>query len=191
MLHFVPLVPWPEYFMRYETTILLDIYHALYPKGGFEVVFVGVEVDTSDSTSDPSALEEYFEDKLSIMPWTAIPISDIKSSTFWETLFPLAGHLASHSSVSFVIDPTGKLLQCHADSLFYFYGARAYPFTDERMECILREDAEAREHPSITKLLASSERNHLINNNNQVHVYSGIRSLCIPFRHPSFSTLVY
>ncbi|KAK1405465.1 hypothetical protein POM88_005070 [Heracleum sosnowskyi] len=29
------------------------------------------------------------------------------------------------------------------------------------------EDAEARKHPSITKLLASSERTHLINNNNQ------------------------
>ncbi|KAK1405470.1 hypothetical protein POM88_005075 [Heracleum sosnowskyi] len=61
----------------------------------------------------------------------------------------------------------GMVLRCNANDIFHMFGACAYPFTDERMECLLREVAEARKHPSITKLLASSERNHLINNDNQ------------------------
>lgn len=181
MLHFVPLVPWPEYFMRYETTILMDIYHTLHPKGGFEVVFIGVEVDSADANSNPHTLEECFEDKLSIMPWTAIPFSGIKFRTYWEKLFPLSGYLASYSPTSFVIDPNGMVLQCNVNDLFYWYGTRAYPFTDERLECISREDARARKHPFITKLLASSECTHLINNNNQVFICSSICFLCLPF----------
>ncbi|KAL8131164.1 hypothetical protein AgCh_007187 [Apium graveolens] len=38
-----------------------------------------------------------------------------------------------------------------------------------RRKCLLHEDAEARKHPSITKLLASSECDHLINNDNQAN----------------------
>ncbi|XP_074362254.1 putative nucleoredoxin 1 [Apium graveolens] len=167
VLHFVPLVPWPEYFMRYETTILMDIYHVLQRKGGFEVVFIGVEVDSAYANSNPHALEECFEDKLSIMPWMAVPFSDIKFRTYWEKLFPLSGYLSGYSPTSFVFDHSGMLLQCNVNDLFYLYGAHAYPFTDKRMECLLREDAEARKRPSITKLLASSERTHLINNRNQ------------------------
>ncbi|XP_074369735.1 putative nucleoredoxin 1 [Apium graveolens] len=167
VLHFVSLLPWPEYFMRYETKILMDIYHILHPKGGFEVVFIGVEVDSAYANSNPHALEECFEDKLSIMPWTAVPFSNIKFRTYWENLFPLSGYLSGYSPTSFVFDPSGMLLQCNVNDLFYLYGARAYPFTDKRMECLLREDAEARKHPSITKLITSSERTHLINNRNQ------------------------
>lgn len=173
VLHFVPLGPWSESYMTFDTTILLDIYRELQPKGGFEVVFVGVEVDYFPSPDldcigeNFSTLEDCFEYKFSSMPWTAIPFSDFKSRKLLETRFPLSGFLSFDTSTSVVIDPTGKVLRSHANNVFESYGARAYPFTDERMKCILSENDEARKHPSITKLLASLERNFLINKNNQ------------------------
>ncbi|KAL1821390.1 probable nucleoredoxin 1 [Daucus carota subsp. sativus] len=167
VLHFVPLVPWSEYWMRFETTILLDVYNALLPKGDFEVVFIGVQLDTASAASNCPTPRECFENKFSIMPWIGIPFSDVKSRTDWETVFPLSGFLTRDTPASFVIDHTGMVLQCNAKDIFHMYGARAYPFTDKRIKCLLKEDAEARNHPSITKLLASSERNHLINKDNQ------------------------
>ncbi|KAL1803828.1 hypothetical protein ACET3Z_032475 [Daucus carota] len=164
---------WSESYMTYDTTILLDIYRELQPKGGFEVVFVGVEVDYfPDPDLDClgqkfSTLEDCFEYKFSSMPWPAIPFSDTKSRKLF-TRFPLsAGYLSFDVSASVVIDPTGKVLRTNANNLFESYGARAYPFTHERMKCILYEIYEAGKRPSVMKLLASPERDFLINKNNQ------------------------
>lgn len=172
MLHFVTLNS-RAIDLTYRTTILRDMYHVLQPKGGFEVVFFGVPVDAVFSDPDTlllhqSTLQKYFEDIFSLMPWTAIPFSDIKSMEYWESIFPISGTLTDYCSISFVVDPTGKVLLCHADNVFSSYGARAYPFTDERIKCIASEDTEAWERPSITKLLASPERDFLINKDNQV-----------------------
>ncbi|KAL8130844.1 putative nucleoredoxin 1 [Apium graveolens] len=173
VLHFVPLGPWCESYMTNDTTILLDIYRDLQRKGGFEVVFVGVEVDYFPEP-DPdcigkifSTLEDCFEYKFSSMPWTAIPFCDIKSRKFLETRFPLSGFLSFDDLASVVIDPTGKVLHTYANTIFESYGARAYPFTHERMKCMISEIYEARKHPSVMKLLASLERNFLIDMNNQ------------------------
>lgn len=43
-----------------------------------------------------------------------------------------------------------------------------YPFTDERFKCIASEDTESWKRTSITKLLASPDRDYLINRDNQV-----------------------
>lgn len=57
----------------------------------------------------------------SVMPWTAIPFSDIKSREYyWESIFPISGSLTDYLLTSYVIDPTGMILQCYADNLFLF-----------------------------------------------------------------------
>lgn len=173
MLHFVALKCQAAKDLKYRTTILLDMYHVLQPKGGFEVVFIGVPVDAA-AASDPdtllvhqSTLQKYYEDLFSFMPWTAIPFSDIRSMEYWESIFSMFG-LTDYGSISYVIDPTGMVLQCHVDNLFSYYGARAYPFTDARFKCIASEDTESWNRTCITKLLASPERDFLINKDNQV-----------------------
>ncbi|KAL8146091.1 hypothetical protein AgCh_004003 [Apium graveolens] len=66
--------------------------------------------------------------------------------------------------VSFVIDPTGVVLQCQADHYFQEYGAPGYPFIDGKVKILISEDNAARQHPSITNLLASPERDFVISN---------------------------
>lgn len=171
VLHFVPLVPWNSHLMLYVTS-LIETYNALHLYHDFEVVFIGVNIGKFPSNPqtllDP-ALEKCFEEKFSIMPWTAIPFSDITHQKSLETRlrFPFSRFVYDVYTVSVVVDRTGLVLQCQADDFFLWYGARAYPFTLKRVERLMFEDAETSKHPSITTLLTSLGRDYLINKDNQ------------------------
>ncbi|KAL1821908.1 hypothetical protein ACET3Z_016777 [Daucus carota] len=171
VLHFVPLVPWNSHLRLYVES-LIDTYKALHPDGGFEVVFVGVKIGTFPS--DPHtllnpSLEKCFEEKFSIMPWTAVPFSDIVSQKSLERRlrFPFSRFVYDVYTVSVVLDPSGLVLQCQADDFFLWYGARAYPFTLERIDYLMSADKEMSKHPSVTRLLTSFGRDYVINKDNQ------------------------
>uniref|UniRef100_A0A166EHT0 Thioredoxin-like fold domain-containing protein n=1 Tax=Daucus carota subsp. sativus TaxID=79200 RepID=A0A166EHT0_DAUCS len=69
--------------------------------------------------------------------------------------------------LSVVVDPAGVVLQTYADGFFSWFGPRAYPFSDKRIERLRREDRDALNHPSISKLLNSPHCSYVINNQNQ------------------------
>lgn len=156
------------------TTSLVDIYNAIHPKGGFEVVFIGIK--HTESSCNPDKLVKHYEKLFSTMPWPAIPFFDIKPPEYFTTNFrfpsdwlrTIYGH-----TLSVVIDPTGVVLQYGADHLFSCYGAEAYPFSDQRIDFLISQDKAAlKNHPSITTLLTSPGRDYLINSENQVSILS-------------------
>ena len=69
--------------------------------------------------------------------------------------------------LSVVVDPAGVVLQTYADGFFSWFGPRAYPFSDKRIERLRRQDRDALNHPSISKLLNSPHCSYVINNQNQ------------------------
>lgn len=165
----MPLVRWSDKLRLYVTS-LVDIYNAIYSKGGFEVVFVGVKF--GKYASNPQKLLKYFEQKFSIMPWLAIPFSDIESTEYWEARlrFPFSPWGESDTA-SVVIDPTGVVLKWCADDFFVRYGAEAYPFTDKRIGFLKSQDKDDLKHPSITNLLTSPQRDYVINNEKKVYFF--------------------
>lgn len=156
----------------------MDIYNAINPKGGFEVVLVGFTPDYTGSSTPPhsafdeSFLEERFEEMFSIMPWTAIPFSDTECRNCLENKLrlPVSHVVGERQPFSVVVDPAGVVLQTYADVYFFYCGVWAYPFSDERIKCLKYEDEVVLNHPSITKLLTFPGRNYVINNQNQVYL---------------------
>ncbi|KAL1812432.1 hypothetical protein ACET3Z_022497 [Daucus carota] len=166
VLHFVPLVKWSNKLRLYVSS-LVDIYNARHSKGGLEVVFVGLKF--GKNASNPQKLSKYFEQKFSMMPWLAIPFSDIESPEHWEARvrFPLTPWIGEYDTASVVIDPTGVVLKWFADDYFVRYGAEGYPFTDKRIGFLKSRDKEALKYPSVTNRLTSPQRDYVINNKNQ------------------------
>ncbi|KAL6541947.1 hypothetical protein OROGR_011433 [Orobanche gracilis] len=145
---------------------LMQVYMDLWPIDGFEVVFVDVNDDSISGAILPAfsyqELEKHYEDILSYMPWTAIPLSDVTSRKQLTQRFGLPEVL--YVNYSLVFDSTGKLLQ-HGDlSLFHKYGALGYPFSDERINYLKSEDDRISKQPSLKELLASPQRDYLISN---------------------------
>lgn len=156
-----------------ETTCLVDIYNELQPKGCLEVVFVAAPDATVSSNQEvySSPEEQNFKERYSIMPWLSIPFSDFESRKHLGKRFGGISGFRDRSCVSFVIDPAGVVLRCEADHYFQEYGAPGYPFSEEKIEILISEDNTARQHPLITTLLASPERNYVISNSgDQVYI---------------------
>ncbi|KAL6499767.1 hypothetical protein OROGR_027677 [Orobanche gracilis] len=144
-----------------HTGHLVEIYPKLLSSGcPFEVVFVSVS-DVSDGTEDAS--QKRFEEMFSFMPWTAVPFFD--SEEILANCFVASEHGSYHLPSSFVISNTGVVLQHDARPIFRVLGADAYPFSDERIERLILEDDLFREpRLSLKALLASPERDYVINN---------------------------
>lgn len=147
---------------------LMDTYSKLQHKSGFEVVFVNVD-DAVDSfsgeisrTPSQGGPEQQSEEVFSLMPWTAIPLSDITTRNCLKRRFGVPEKLYIGTPV--VVDSTGLVLQSHAYTIFRNYGAQGYPFTDERLDFLESEDDAAARQPSLKALLASPERDYLISN---------------------------
>ncbi|XP_074375712.1 putative nucleoredoxin 1 [Apium graveolens] len=158
VLYFMPLTPYHDS-LGTLTTHLLDVYSKLQPRGDFEIVLVATNDHVSHYYQGASTTpRERFRELFSTMPWPAIPFFDLESRKRLETIFG--------NSSSAIIDPRGVVLQCEADPLFLRYGADAYPFTNERIQSIDFEDnlVLMQQPLSIKKLLATPERDYLINN---------------------------
>lgn len=152
---------------------LEDIYTKLHPKGDFEIVFVALR----DDGEIPSNIRQCLQHIFSMMPCPAIPCSDQKSIHRLERMFGIH-NTKQYGPKSFIIDPTGVVLQSHATPLLLSYGAAAYPFTNERIQFLDSEDSLFRTQPlSVEKLLSSPDRDYLINNKGD-QVYNSMTPCC-------------
>ena len=124
------------------------------------VVLVAYETDiTLGFNKNP---EKQFEALFSLMPWTAIPFSDVASRDCLSRRF---GIRRSEPKLDlFVIDSTGMVVQDSCFQLFEKYGGLAYPFTDGRIQFLESQDAALAERPSLKMLLASHERDYVVSN---------------------------
>ncbi|KAL8105125.1 hypothetical protein AgCh_029062 [Apium graveolens] len=64
-----------------------------------------------------------------------------------------------------IVDPSGMILQYFGRGILLDYGARGYPFSNQRLDFLKSEDAAAARQPSLHTLLASSKCDYLISNN--------------------------
>ncbi|KAK1349793.1 hypothetical protein POM88_054756 [Heracleum sosnowskyi] len=151
-------------FMEY----LIHTYNSLQHKSGFEVVFVNVDdaVDILNGEISPARSQDgpkkHFEDIISCMPWTAIPLSDITSRERIKRRFGVPVKLYIGAPV--VVDSTGMIVQSDAYMIIRNYRALGYPFSDERIDLLESEEYAAARQPSLKALLASPERDYLISN---------------------------
>ena len=88
----------------------------------FEVVFIS-------SDNEQTSFEEFFEG----MPWLALPFGDLRKANLTR-LFKVFG-----IPKLVVIGPSGKTVSTEARELIILHGAKAYPFTEERLKEIEAE----------------------------------------------------
>eukprot|EP01018_Ginkgo_biloba_P027560 Gb_39281 [translate_table: standard] len=109
------------------TPNLIQVYNELKERGeAFEIVFIS-------SDKDQNAFEEYFAS----MPWLALPYGD-KLKKDLNKFFRVEG-----IPTLIVIGPDGKTVTTDARSLVSRHGAKAYPFTTERLEKLQKEIEES------------------------------------------------
>lgn len=140
---------------------LIDVYHQIHHKSPFEVVLIPLTFPL-DLEDDPQFDPHHaFSRIFSCMPWTAIPYSDFNSRQRLQAMFGFNETVYPDASL---IDPTGLILAVYGNSLFSSFGARGFPYTDQRIEFLVAEERALRKHPSIYNLLASPEHEYVISN---------------------------
>ncbi|PIN22643.1 Thioredoxin, nucleoredoxin [Handroanthus impetiginosus] len=150
---------------RKFTPVLVNAYEQLRNcDPGFEVVFVSSDED-----------HDAFDDYRALMPWLAIPFSDLDSKKALNRRFDVEG-------IPFLIilqpnDDTEDSMVLDGVDLIYRYGTQAYPFTKERLEELLRDEKDKHENQTLLDLLTNHERDFLIGHKlpKQVPVTSLIR----------------
>lgn len=97
---------------------LFEVYHKIkQEEGAIEVIFIS-------SDRDQASFDEFF----STMPWLALPFDDSRKASL-NRLFKVQG-----IPKLVAIGPTGKTVTTEARDLIIVHGAKAYPFTDERLK---------------------------------------------------------
>ncbi|XP_010923905.1 probable nucleoredoxin 2 [Elaeis guineensis] len=137
------------------TPVLTHVYHQLKQDGSdFEIVFVS-------SDEDHASFERFH----SLMPWPAIPFSDLQSRRSLTQRFQIEGIPSL-----IIINSKGELIRTDGVELINRYECRAFPFTSEKM-AELEADEEAK-HASQTleKLLSLNGRDCVINHKRQVPI---------------------
>ncbi|KAI9109162.1 hypothetical protein K1719_019785 [Acacia pycnantha] len=133
---------------RRFTGMLIGIYEELRNKvPGFEVVYVS-------SDENLSAFEAFYAH----MPWLAIPFSDV------DTKIAL--------NKKFDVEAIPRLVILHPNKdeatvndgveLLNRYGVLAYPFTNERLEELKKEDKERQENQTLMNLLTNPKRDYVL-----------------------------
>lgn len=128
----------------------------------FEVVLVASDdwyLSTSRyATPFPEAL---FTQICQDMPWLSVPFQDRRASQHIVHRLGLAGLVPCWFTL---IDSSGRLLKRDVSHSVQTYGPEGFPFSDQRTDEIDSEDERALENLSLVSLLASSDRDYLINN---------------------------
>ncbi|KAL6561993.1 hypothetical protein OROGR_003000 [Orobanche gracilis] len=161
-LLFIPLCL-DHHFARWTTMLLTEVYNNLPSNSGFEVVFVAInDLDYGDPL--PKDPHKHFLDMFSLMPWTAIPFSDIPTEEYLHRRFGFHFSIGSECSIV-IVDPMSVVLQ-YRDSvkIIELYGALGYPFSDERIEYLESEFNAAAAQPSLKTIMASPQRDYVISN---------------------------
>ncbi|XP_042494682.1 probable nucleoredoxin 2 [Macadamia integrifolia] len=135
---------------RNFTTVLASVYEQLKGQGvSFEIVFV-----SSDEDADA------FDNYRACMPWLAIPFSDLETKKALNRRFDVEG---IPCLIIFQPNDNEDAGTLHDGvEIIDRFGARAFPFTKERLEELEKELREKYESQTLTNLLASQTRDFLL-----------------------------
>nr|KJB14360.1 hypothetical protein B456_002G121200 [Gossypium raimondii] len=126
--------------------VLIGVYEQLKSNGSnFEIVFVS-------SDEDLSAFNSYRES----MPWLSIPFSDLETKKALNRKFEVEG-----IPYLIILQPDGSTLHDGVE-LIYRYGIEAFPFTEEKLEELRREERMKHESQTLTNLLINPGRDYLL-----------------------------
>ncbi|KHG29175.1 hypothetical protein F383_13074 [Gossypium arboreum] len=126
--------------------VLIGVYEQLKSNGSnFEIVFVS-------SDEDLSAFNSYRES----MPWLSIPFSDLETKKALNRKFEVEG-----IPYLIILQPDGSTLHDGVE-LIYRYGIEAFPFTEEKLEELRREERMKHESQTLTNLLTNPGRDYLL-----------------------------
>ncbi|KAK7855861.1 probable nucleoredoxin 2 isoform X1 [Quercus suber] len=135
---------------RIFTPVLVDMYEQLKTNGSnFEIVYVS-------SDEDLNAFNNYHE----LMPWLAIPFSDLETKKALNRKFDIEG-----IPCLVILQPNNNKDDAtlhEGVELVYRYGVRAFPFTKERLENLLEEEREKHERQTLTNLITNHDRDYLL-----------------------------
>ncbi|KAK8947851.1 putative nucleoredoxin 1 [Platanthera guangdongensis] len=135
---------------RRFTPILAEAYNELASRNSnFEIIFISGDEDDED-----------FADYFAKMPWLAIPFSDEDTRGSLSTEFDVRGY-----PTVVIIDKNGELLTDEAVQGVRDYGAEGFPFTDEKIERLKKEEEEARLNQTITTVLVTNTRDFVLTGN--------------------------
>ncbi|KAJ8758991.1 hypothetical protein K2173_003229 [Erythroxylum novogranatense] len=133
---------------RRFTPVLMEVYEQLSSKGNFEVVFIS-------SDRDDDSFNAYFTK----MPWLAIPFADSVIRKHVKELFKVTGIPNLH-----IFDSDGKISSNQGVNIIKDYGAEAYPFSLEKLDCLRVEQENVKKNQNLSSLLVSKSRDYLISN---------------------------
>ncbi|MFQ6621682.1 hypothetical protein Gotur_001716 [Gossypium turneri] len=126
--------------------VLIGVYEQLKSNGSnFEIIFVS-------SDEDLSAFNSYRES----MPWLSIPFSDLETKKALNRKFEVEG-----IPYLIILQPDGSTLHDGVE-LIYRYGIEAFPFTEEKLEELRREERMKHESQTLTNLLTNPGRDYLL-----------------------------
>lgn len=130
------------------TPNLVEVYEELSPKGDFEVIFISSDRD-----------DESFNGYFAKMPWLALPFSDSETRKRLKELFKVRG-------IPFlvILDVNGKVSTTQGVRIVREYGVNGYPFTEERINSLKEEEEAAKKNQSLSSILVSGSRSHLVKN---------------------------
>ncbi|XP_059633175.1 probable nucleoredoxin 2 isoform X2 [Cornus florida] len=132
--------------------VLVDAYEQLKSCGlglGFEIVFVS-------SDEDLDAFNKY----RSVMPWLAIPFSDLETKKALNRRFDIEG-----IPCLIILQPNwtkDDSTLYDGVELIYRYGVQAFPFTKEKLEELQKEEREKHEKQTVISLLTNHDRDFLL-----------------------------
>ncbi|MBA0733967.1 hypothetical protein Gogos_017928 [Gossypium gossypioides] len=126
--------------------VLIGVYEQLTSNGSnFEIVFVS-------SDEDLSAFNSYRES----MPWLSIPFSDLETKKALNRKFEVEG-----IPYLIILQPDGSTLHDGVE-LIYRYGIEAFPFTEEKLEELRREERMKHASQTLSNLLTNPGRDYLL-----------------------------
>lgn len=153
----------------HDSFCLIDVYNQIHHTSPFEVVFVPLTRPLDHKKHPRIDPHLAFTRIFAQLPWTAVPYSDYVS---WQCLQKTFGFDENVFPDTSVIDPTGLVLAVYGSSFFSSFGARGFPYSDQRISFLIEEEAALLKCPSIYNLLTSSERDYVISNDgSQVRLY--------------------
>ncbi|XP_071733094.1 probable nucleoredoxin 2 [Rutidosis leptorrhynchoides] len=132
------------------TKLLVKVYEHIKAKYGsnFEIVFVS-------SDEDLNAFNEYYQLH---MPWLAIPFSDLETKKALNKMFDVEG-----IPCLIILQPNDNASVLHDGvELIYRYGVEAYPFSNERLDELLKQEKEKHERQTLSILLTNQDRDFVL-----------------------------
>ncbi|KAI4336742.1 hypothetical protein L6164_015231 [Bauhinia variegata] len=135
---------------RSFTQMLVGIYEELKSSvSDFEIVYVS-------SDEDADAFSTYYGH----MPWLATPFSDLETKKALNRKYDVEG-----IPCLIILQPDDSQEDAtlgNGVELVYRYGIQAYPFTNQRLEQLQREDRERHENQTLIDLLTNYNRHHVL-----------------------------